>query len=100
MRPSWLFADDLDDSAAGWGDPRVVVGDLVRSHAPSILVPLMPKHLDEVSGAPVAPFLSRRIVAEQLMKLKAFNHGIPSSITEISILHSKEAIIYLSVKPF
>lgn len=82
VRPGWLFADDQDDSSAGWGDLRVIIGDLVRSHALSILVSLLPKYLDEVSWAPLAPCLSTGIAAEQLKKLYGFNHGISPPIPD------------------
>ena len=82
MRSAWLFADDQDDSAARWRDHGVIIGDLVRSHALSILVPFLQKNLDEITWGPLATCLSAGIAAEQLKKLHGFEHGISTPIPD------------------
>ena len=54
----------------------------MRSHALAILVPLLPKYLDEVSWGPLAVCLSAGIAAENFKKLHGFDHGITTSIPD------------------
>ena len=82
VRTVWRIADDEDDSATRWSDLGIIIRDLVRSHALAILVPLLSKNLDEITGGPLAACLSAGIAAENFKKLHGFDHRITTSIPD------------------
>jgi hypothetical protein len=79
---AWLFINDQDDCAAGWGDLGVIIRNLMGGHTFSVLVPFLPKNLDEVAWSPLAAGSPAGIASKQLKELHGFNHGIARTIPD------------------